>query len=75
MTYIRYEHHGNLVWVCAELKGRHREHCLCWDSGHFTPDNREGNCPRANELYEFDVRQGMVTPVWECPLFSKRGDE
>jgi hypothetical protein len=65
--YVRYEHHGKMVTVREDLKGKHREHCLCWTCPLFKPENRENSCPRANLLYALDVALGMTTPVWECP--------
>jgi hypothetical protein len=66
----KYEHHGTVVSVVSELKGKHREHCLCFlGCKHFKPDTPE-NCSLAQELYEFDVKHGMTTPVWECPKYE-----
>lgn len=66
----RYEHHGVTVAVQAHLKGTHREHCLCYaDCAKFKPGTPE-NCPKAQGLYEFCVRTGMTTPVFECPDFA-----
>ena len=36
----RYEHHGTDVAVQSELKGKHREHCLCYqDCDRFVVAN------------------------------------
>ena len=67
---VQYEHHGVLVSVREHLKGRHREHCLCWRCGRFRPTDRSGNCPIANTLYALCVLAGITTPVWECPQFK-----
>lgn len=76
---VEYEHtHTNgdvtKVFVKEELKGTHREHCLCYECGSLmNPDGtfkREGACPIAKELYQFVVRNGLVTPVFECPKFQ-----
>ena len=67
----KYVHHGNKVTVRVGDKGKHREHCLCWDCKHFNPDNRAENCPIANILYNLDKELGLVTPVWECPRFEE----
>jgi len=64
----QYEHHGKKVWVRRGLKGRHREHCLCFACSKL---NAEPKCERAAELYEFCKRYGMVAPVWECPEFVR----
>ena len=61
-----YEHHGNDVAVRSDLKGKHREYCLCYDCEKFIPEDREKNCPIASELFEICKKHGVVTPVWEC---------
>ena len=69
---IEYDHHGVAVSVQENLKGLHREHCLCWlGCKKFKPQNREGNCAIANALYRNCVHYNVVTPVWECPDFEK----
>ena len=70
-----YVHHGILVWVNKELKGKHKEYCLCYSCKHFMPEDREKNCAIANLLYAVDVATGLVTPVWECPEFEERRKE
>lgn len=70
MEIEQYEHHNVMVFVRSDLKGRHREHCLCYACKKFHP-NEESNCPIARELYALDVRRGLTTPVWECPEFSE----
>lgn len=67
---IKYEHHGNMVYVDEELKGKHRAHCLCWSCKLFTPQDRDGNCPTANLLYSLCVLEGLTTPVYECPKYE-----
>jgi len=71
MKIIHYNHHGRLVAVFAELRGKHREHCLCFRCAFFHPDE-SGNCPIAQELYEFDVEYGCTTPMWECHTFKEK---
>ena len=67
---IKSEHHGWVVSIQEDLKGRHREHCLCHlDCKNFKPGTPE-NCPLAQELFEYCVKYGMTTPVWECPKFE-----
>ena len=70
--YVRYDHHNLLVSVREDLKGRHREFCLCYDCKKFNPGDIELNCPVAQALYSFDRMEGLVTPVWECPTFLAR---
>lgn len=71
---IQYIHHGTLVSVREHLQGRHRDHCLCFAGCAYFKPGTGDNCPRAQELYEFDVRYDMTTPVWECPLFHRASD-
>ena len=67
----KYEHHGKLVYVRPDLKGTHRAHCLCFHPCmKFKPENREENCPIANELFALDVKHSLATPVFECPQFQ-----
>lgn len=70
--YERYEHWEGVpeVWVRADLKGTHREHCLCWACAKLKPCEPD-NCPKAQELYEYCVKHGMTTPVFECPDFEE----
>ena len=70
--YEQYSHHNELVWVRKDLKGRHREHCLCFSCLKFKPEPSEGNCPIANTLFENCLRYNVVTPVFECPVFDLR---
>ena len=69
---IQYEHHGRMVYVDEDLKGRHREHCLCFRCAKFHPEDRAKNCPIANLNYAMDVLLNLVTPVWECPEFKEK---
>jgi len=71
--YIKYRHHGTKVWVREDLRGRHREHCLCWSCTKFFPSEAD-NCPIAQANYEFCVAHNVVTPVWECPMFRPMED-
>ena len=70
MGFEKYEHHGIEVAVRSDLKGKHRDHCLCFQGcPHFKPGDREINCEIANEVYAICVKYGIVTPVFECPHF------
>ena len=75
--YVCYDHFGNgsKQWVREDLKGKHREHCLCFNCEKFNPEEREGNCPIANILYSICVAHNIVTPVWECPEFVEKCDD
>lgn len=73
ITFAKYKHHGKEVFVRQDLKGRHRDFCLCGQCANFDIREREKNCPIANALYAFDVLNDLVTPVWECPGFVEDG--
>lgn len=68
-TYELYTHHDKTVWADVTLKGKHREHCLCFNCTEFNPNDRESNCKIANLLYTVCVNFNLVTPVYECPHF------
>ena len=70
--YEKYEHFGNGIeqWVKSDLKGKHRDHCLCWNCVNFDPDDHENNCNIARSVYALCVEFNMVIPVWECPYFE-----
>jgi hypothetical protein len=69
--YERYDHHGKLVWVRKDLKGKHREHCLCFSCSKLNIEDREKNCPIANALFALCVQFNLTTPVFECPEFKE----
>lgn len=70
MNTERYTHHGREVVVISTLKGRHREHCLCFQGcRHFKPGAAD-NCEIAQATYENCVKFGTTTPVFECPKFE-----
>ena len=66
---VRYEHHENEVAVRKNLKGKHRQYCLCFTCGNFNMKDPEKKCKIADELYQFCVKHGLTTPVWECPYY------
>ena len=69
MQIEQYEHHGATVSVQSELKGKHREHCLCYQGcAKFKPGTAD-NCHIAKALYANCVALNVVTPVWECPEY------
>lgn len=65
----RYVHHGREVAVESALKGRHREHCLCFICDRFAPGHAD-HCSIAAKLYALCVDESLVAPVWECPAFE-----
>ena len=63
---IKVEKFGKTLSVQAHLLGKHREHCLCWSGcKHFKP-GEDDNCEIAKKLLQFDIDNGVTTPVWEC---------
>ena len=69
---IFYEHHGIRVAVREDLKGKHRDHCLCFSCRAFHPEDRGKNCSIANLNFAMCVAFGLATPVWECPRFARK---
>lgn len=69
--FVQYVHNGKKVWVRKDLKGTHRDVCLCYDCTCFHPGIPEDNCPVANLIFATCVAAGVVTPVYECPLFEQ----
>ena len=69
MDVVKYKHHGHVVFVRRDLKGKHREHCLCFNCAAFNPGLPEKNCPTANLLYAVCIALNVTTPVWECPHY------
>ena len=72
VEYEMYPHHNIYVYVREDLKGKHRDFCLCWDCKKFKPGDREKNCSIANLLYSVCVECGLTTPVFECPEFVRK---
>jgi hypothetical protein len=71
--FVQYERHGRVVWVDEMQKGLHKDVCLCYSCSRFKPDHKE-NCRIAKELYALCVKENLVTPVLECPLFEEDDD-
>lgn len=69
-TYSRYEHHGTMVYVRTDLKGRHRDYSLCYRCQAFVPDGV--NCPIAEIIHDLNKSFGVITPMWECGGFKER---
>jgi hypothetical protein len=72
VKYLRYAHHNELVWVREDLKGKHRQMCLCFSCTKFNPGTAE-NCPMAQLLFEHCKQFKQVAPVLECPDFQEIG--
>ena len=73
MEITHYSHHGRMVFVRNDLRGKHRDHCLCFECAKFFPGTLQ-NCPIAQATYENCVKFNTTTPMWECPEFQPRGD-
>ena len=69
---VDYTHHGRYVSVDEDLKGKHQEHCLCWRCKWFFPEAHEANCRIANLNFAMCQAFGLVTPVYECPVFVEK---
>lgn len=70
-VYVQYWHHGRMNWVRLDLKGKHRQMCLCYDCAKFKP-NSPDNCHIAKCTYANCVTFNTVTPIVECPQFEKK---
>lgn len=62
------------VAVIALNQGKHKENCLCYQRCRFFKPGTPDNCGIAQALYEFDVRNDVVTPVWECAMYGSMDD-
>ena len=72
MAMMKYIHHGVEVSVNPLLKGRHREHCLCYQNCvHFKPGQSD-SCEIAEENLALCKKYNLVTPVFECPKFQEK---
>ena len=69
---VWYEHYGRKVAVDEELRGKHKEYCLCFRCEKFIPNNRERHCKLADLNYANCRLNNMVLPVWECPKFKEK---
>ena len=67
----QYDHHGRMVWAMKDLRGKHRQHCLCFSCANFKPGLPESNCPLANLNYAVCLAEGLTLPVYECPKFEE----
>lgn len=70
---VKYSHHGVEVSVREDLKGKHKEYCLCYSCDQFEPDKGKDNCPIARIVLRVDVLFNLVTPVWECASYTPEG--
>ena len=66
--YERYLHHGKMVWVRTDLRGKHREFSLCHKCA------LEGNCPIIALVIKLCELVGVTLPVWECVSFQPKAE-
>lgn len=66
MKIIKVQKFGKELNVQEHLLGKHREHCLCWSGCKYFKPNTPENCEVAQKLLQFDIDNGVTTPVWEC---------
>jgi len=70
MEIEKYVHHGVKVSVISAVKGKHRDHCLCFQGClHFKP-GKPDNCEIAQANFENCVKFNTTQPVFECPRFE-----
>ena len=67
--YIKYDHHGTVVFSSEDTVGAHRDFCLCYRCERFKPTSEPDNCSIAQSLFELCVNNHIVAPVFECPEF------
>lgn len=60
--------------VQSDLKGKHKEHCLCYSCDLFHPENtlEFPNCYLAQGLFQYNINNTITTPVWECGDFIEK---
>ena len=68
MKIVKYDRFGHEIYGFEEMKGRNREHCMCYYCHQFHP-KEETNCPIAQGLYDYDRQHNVTTPVFECGEF------
>jgi hypothetical protein len=66
---VQYEHHGTTVSVISDLKGKHREHCLCFSNCEKFKPGTKKNCKIAQAVFDNCVAFGITTPMYECPEY------
>ncbi|HOH62248.1 MAG TPA: hypothetical protein PK698_07260 [Bacilli bacterium] len=66
MKIIKVQKFGKELNAQEHLLGKHREHCLCWLGCKYFKPNTPENCEVAQKLFQFDIDNGVTTPVWEC---------
>jgi hypothetical protein len=70
--YEQYEKNNKKVWVRADLKGKQKEFCMCWDCQHFKPDTADKGCKIIKTVLDLATEKTIVLPVWECVSFAQK---
>lgn len=68
---ISYQHHGNIVKVREDLKGKHRDYCLCHQNCAKFKPGQPDHCRIAADTFNNCVKNKLTTPVWECPEYEQ----
>jgi len=67
---IKYEHFGNEVSVMEDMKGKHKDFCLCYKCSKLKPDEAD-NCKLAQLVYDLCRLSGSTLVMWECKEFER----
>jgi len=70
MKIEKFFHHRD-TWGFQELRGKHREVCLCWSCKKFRPEHSD-NCFIAESVFNLNKTHGITTPVLECSVFERK---
>jgi hypothetical protein len=72
---IKFDHHGAIVSCREDLKGKHREYCLCFQCDKLFVDDLDKNCKIAQALFRLDILAEITTPVFYCKEFVQKESE
>ena len=70
--YEQYLHHKAKVYVKKAQKGKHWDSSLCTDCAFFLPDTSD-NCLIESIIHTVNRDNNLVSVIWECPKFARRG--
>lgn len=70
--YEQYLHHKAKVWVACDQKSHHWDSSLCPDCASFFPDTMH-NCLIESVVHTMNRDNHLVSVIWECPKFKRRG--
>ena len=63
---------GKSIWVRADLQGRQKEYCICWNCRKFNPNAADKGCSIIFSVLHLAAEKGVVLPVWACPVFDPK---